>query len=108
MGSLVSIFRQKNKKYTILKHENTTEWQKIKKNRVEKFLRFCESKYIKDIHQIEKKNYDMFIENLNKLGHDADHDKREDADRDRDDHDRIDHCPFDFAFERLGPFLKLG
>jgi len=66
MGSLVSIFRQKNKIFIIKKHENTREWEKTKMHRIEKFLRFCEAKYIKDIHQIEKKNYDMFIENLNK------------------------------------------
>jgi len=68
MGKLISIFRQKNKKYTILKHENTTEWQKIKKNRVEKFLRFCESQQVKDIHQIRKKHYDQFIQYLSTAG----------------------------------------
>ncbi len=48
------------------------------------------------------------LEDLLKRGHDLDHDERQDADGDQDDDDRVDHRPFDLAFERLGLLHELG
>jgi hypothetical protein len=39
---------------------------------------------------------------------DAEHDEREDAHGDENDHDRVDHGPLHLAFERFAPFEKLG
>ncbi len=64
MGKLTSIFRQKNKIFLQRKHQNTTDWQKTKNNRIQKFLFFCESKNIKDIHKITQKHFDEFSKNL--------------------------------------------
>ncbi len=64
MGKLTSIFRQKNAIFLQRKHQNTNTWQKTKNNRIQKFLYFCESKNIKDIHKISKKNFDEFVKNL--------------------------------------------
>ncbi len=64
MGNLTAIFRQKNKIFLQTRHQNTNTWQKTKKNRVEKFLFFCESTGLKDMHQIKKKHFDEFLKNL--------------------------------------------
>lgn len=64
MGNLVTLFRQKNAIFLQRRHENTTEWQKTKAAKIEKFLGFCESKQIKDIHKISQKQYDEFSQNL--------------------------------------------
>ncbi len=64
MGNLITLFKTKNSVFLQRRHENTDTWQKTKKNRVEKFLFFCESKQIKDMHSISKKNYDAFVKNL--------------------------------------------
>ncbi len=64
MGNLITLFKTKNSVYMQRKHENTSAWQHTKAKKIEKFLYFCESKNIKDIHAISKKNYDEFIQNL--------------------------------------------
>lgn len=64
MGKLVSIFHSKQQQYIQRRHENTTEWQKTKAKRIEKFLYFCESRQIKDLHKIQQKHFDEFVENL--------------------------------------------
>ncbi len=64
MGNLTSIFRQKNGVFLQTRHQNTNEWQKTKNNRIQKFLYFCESKNVKDMHQIKQKHFDEFLKNL--------------------------------------------
>ena len=65
----------------------------------------------RDGHQHDRRDRQIefeVIEYLDELGHDPDHDKRENKDGYRDDHGRIDHRSFHLAFERFGPFLEFG
>jgi|GEM_PF-1289222 len=64
MGKLIEIFRKKNDIFLQRKHKNTNEWQKTKAHRIEKFLEFCESKQVKDVHEIKKKHFDQFVKFL--------------------------------------------
>ena len=67
MGKLVTFFKNKNSVFLQRRHENTKEWQHTKAKRIEKFLRYCESKRIVDIHQISQKQYNEFSQNLVEL-----------------------------------------
>ncbi len=47
-------------------------------------------------------------EHLFELGDDLDHDERQNSDGHGDHDDRVDHGPFDFSPEGLGPLLEVG
>ena len=64
--TLTQKFRQNIKIYKQKRHGNTTNWEKTKVKRIEKFLRSCETQRVKDIKQAKQKNFDTFMQEISK------------------------------------------
>ena len=65
MGKLTYDFSQNRRKYFVQRHQFSEKSNQERKNRIIKFLRFCESKQIKKISDIRQKHYDQFLQTMN-------------------------------------------